>query len=47
MNLTSTLGGQFFILEKLKPFGLPLAILMLMVMMVIPLILVKRVEYLL
>ena len=37
MNLTSTLGGQFFILEKLKPFGLPLAILMLMVMMVIPL----------
>ena len=37
MNLTSTLGGQFFILEKLKPIGLPLAILMLMVMMVIPL----------
>ena len=37
MNLTSTLGGQFFILEKLKPLGLPLAILMLMVMMVIPL----------
>ena len=37
MNLTGTLGGQFFILEKLKPFGLPLAILMLMVMMVIPL----------
>ena len=37
MNLTNTLGGQFFILEKLKPFGLPLAILMLMVMMVIPL----------
>ena len=37
MNLTSTLGGQFFLLEKLKPFGLPLAILMLMVMMVIPL----------
>ena len=37
MNLTSTLGGQFYILEKLKPFGLPLAILMLMVMMVIPL----------
>ena len=37
MNLTSTLSGQFFILEKLKPFGLPLAILMLMVMMVIPL----------
>ena len=37
MNLTSTLGGQFFILEKLKPFGLPLAILMLMVMMVVPL----------
>ena len=37
MNLTSTLSGQFFLLEKLKPFGLPLAILMLMVMMVIPL----------
>jgi len=37
MNLTSTLGGQFFIFEKLKPFGLSLAILMLMVMMVIPL----------
>ena len=37
MILTNTLGGQFFILEKLKPFGLPLAILMLMVMMVIPL----------
>ena len=37
MNLTNTLGGQFLILEKLKPFGLPLAILMLMVMMVIPL----------
>ncbi len=37
MNLTNTLNGQFFLLEKLKPFGLPLAILMLMVMMVIPL----------
>ena len=37
MILTNTLGRQFFILEKLKPFGLPLAILMLMVMMVIPL----------
>jgi len=37
MILTNTLGGQFFILEKLKPFGLPLAILMLMVMMIIPL----------
>ncbi len=37
MILTNTLGGQFLILEKLKPFGLPLAILMLMVMMVIPL----------
>ncbi|MDC1357491.1 flagellar biosynthesis protein FlhA [Pseudomonadota bacterium] len=37
MSLTSTLGGQFFLLEKLKPLGLPLAILMLMVMMVIPL----------
>ena len=37
MSLTSTLGGQFFLLEKLKPLGLPLAILMLLVMMVIPL----------
>ena len=37
MNLTGTLSGQFFLLEKLKPLGLPLAILMLMVMMVIPL----------
>ncbi|MDC0456967.1 flagellar biosynthesis protein FlhA [Alphaproteobacteria bacterium] len=37
MSLTNTLGGQFFLLEKLKPLGLPLAILMLMVMMVIPL----------
>ena len=37
MNLTNTLGAQIFALEKLKPFGLPIAILMLMVMMVIPL----------
>ena len=37
MNLTNTISGQFFLLEKLKPFGLPLAILMLMAMMVIPL----------
>mgnify|MGYP001310328357 FL=1 len=37
MNLTNTLGTQFFASDKLKPFGLPIAILMLMVMMVIPL----------
>ena len=37
MNLTNTLGAQIFAPEKLKPFGLPIAILMLMVMMVIPL----------
>ena len=37
MNLTNTLGSQFFLSDKLKPFGLPIAILMLMVMMVIPL----------
>ena len=34
MNLTSTFGAQFFASDKLKPFGLPIAILMLMVMMV-------------
>ena len=37
MNLTNTLGSQLFLSDKLKPFGLPIAILMLMVMMVIPL----------
>ena len=37
MNLTNTLGTQFFLSDKLKPFALPIAILMLMVMMVIPL----------
>ncbi len=37
MNLTNTLGSQFLLSNKLKPFGLPIAILMLMVMMVIPL----------
>ncbi len=37
MNLTNTFGKQYLVFEKLKPFGLPLAILMLMVMMVIPL----------
>ena len=37
MNLTNTIGTQFFGPDKLKPFGLPIAILMLMVMMVIPL----------
>ena len=37
MNLTNTLGSQLFLSDKLKPFGLPVAILMLMVMMVIPL----------
>ena len=37
MNLTNTLAAQFFVSDKLKPFGLPIAILMLMVMMVIPL----------
>jgi flagellar biosynthesis protein FlhA len=37
MNLTNTLAAQFFLSDKLKPFGLPVAILMLMVMMVIPL----------
>ncbi|MDA9915011.1 flagellar biosynthesis protein FlhA [Alphaproteobacteria bacterium] len=37
MNLTNTLGGPISLPEKIKPFGLPVAILMLMVMMVIPL----------
>ena len=37
MNLTNTMSPQIFLYEKIKPFGLPLAILMLMVMMVIPL----------
>ena len=37
MSLTSTLGGQFFLLEKLKSLALPLATLMLLAMMVIPL----------
>ena len=37
MNLTNTIGSQFLLSNKLKPFGLPIAILMLMVMMVIPL----------
>ena len=37
MNLTNTFGGTISLPEKIKPFGLPVAILMLMVMMVIPL----------
>ena len=37
MNLTNTISPQLFLYEKIKPFGLPIAILMLMVMMVIPL----------
>lgn len=37
MNLTNTFNPQLFLYEKIKPFGLPIAILMLMVMMVIPL----------
>ena len=37
MNLTNTLANQISLPEKLKPFGLPIAVLMLMVMMVIPL----------
>jgi len=37
MNLTNTLGGPISLPEIIKPFGLPVAILMLMVMMVIPL----------
>jgi len=37
MNLTNTLASQISLPEKLKPFGLPIAVLMLMVMMVIPL----------
>jgi flagellar biosynthesis protein FlhA len=37
MNLTNTLGGPISLPERIKPFGLPVAILMLMVMMVIPL----------
>ena len=37
MNLTNTFGGSISLPEKVKPFGLPVAILMLMVMMVIPL----------
>ena len=37
MNLTNTFGGPISVPEKIKPFGLPVAILMLMVMMVIPL----------
>ena len=37
MNLTNTLSPHLYIYEKIKPFGLPVAILMLMVMMVIPL----------
>jgi len=37
MNLTNTLGRPLSLPEKIKPFGLPVAILMLMVMMVIPL----------
>jgi len=37
MNLTNTMSPQLFLYEKIKPFGLPIAILMLMVMMVIPL----------
>ena len=37
MNLTNTMSPQLFLYEKIKPLGLPIAILMLMVMMVIPL----------
>jgi flagellar biosynthesis protein FlhA len=37
MNLTNTLGKDFFLLEKLKALGLPIAILMLLMMMVVPL----------
>ena len=37
MNFTNTLSPHLYIYEKIKPFGLPVAILMLMVMMVIPL----------
>ena len=37
MNLTNTLGRDFFLLDKLKALGLPIAILMLMMMMVVPL----------
>ena len=37
MNLTNTFGGPISLPERIKPFGLPVAILMLMVMMVIPL----------
>ena len=37
MSLTNTMSPQLFLYEKIKPFGLPIAILMLMVMMVIPL----------
>ena len=37
MNLTNTFGGPISLPEKINPFGLPVAILMLMVMMVIPL----------
>ena len=37
MNLTNTLVSEISILEKLKPIGLPIAVLALMVMMVIPL----------
>ena len=37
MNLTNTFGSPISLPEKIKPFGLPVAILMLMVMMVIPL----------
>ena len=37
MNLTNSINPNFFIFAKLKPLGLPIAILMLMVMMVIPL----------
>ena len=37
MNLTNTMSPQLFLYEKIKPFGLPIAILMLMVMMAIPL----------
>jgi flagellar biosynthesis protein FlhA len=37
MNLTNTFGGPISLPEKIKPLGLPVAILMLMVMMVIPL----------
>jgi len=37
MNLTSTLSKDFFPFEKLKALGLPVAILMLLMMMVVPL----------